>query len=342
LELRNIKQYQNKQIVEDKLIDLMKKKLELEEKQKSSTARLATVTEGAPGQPAYNDLAKKLSAGGITDKKAQANILAQIKAESGGVAKSENLNYSGSKLFEMYGEGNKAGNKVRFKNKAEAEELAAKGPEAIGNVIYGNRMGNSADEGYKYRGRGLIQLTGKENYEKFGKLIGIDLVQNPDFANDPEIAQRLAVEYFKEKQKQKVDLSDIAQVGKAVGYAGGEDETRKRAKYAQEFLQEGKIPTAATGGMFSGSPNGYPVMLHGNEMVIPMPDTKSLEVKKTELSEVSQEMNNTVTTNTSTSDNTSQIMADLYTMMSEKFDAMIVALEDGNDHTEKLVKFSAV
>ena len=73
-------------------------------------------------------------------------------------------------------------------------------------------------------------------------------------------------------------------------------------------------------------------------------DTRSIITKLLTTSEaqIKQEMNNTVTTNTSTSDATSQIMADLYSMMEEKFDAMIDALEDGNDHTEKLVKFSAV
>jgi hypothetical protein len=54
-------------------------------------------------------------------------------------------------------------------------------------------------------------------------------------------------------------------------------------------------------------------------------------------------MNNNInTTTSSSSDDTSQIMADLYAMMEEKFDSLIGAIEDGNDHTEKLVKFSAV
>ena len=194
-------------------------------------------------------LQSELTSKGITDPKAVANIMAQVQAESGGVAKSENLKYSGKKLFELYGAGNKGGNKVRFKTVEEADAVAAKGEEAVGNVIYGGRMGNKEDEGYKYRGRGLIQLTGKDNYKKFGDMIGVDLVKNPDMANDPAIAQKLAAAYFSEKEKKGVNLSDINAVGKAVGYAGGAAETAKRSQLADGFsaqLAGGSAPTTQT------------------------------------------------------------------------------------------------
>lgn len=281
------------------------------------------------------EMLKALSEGGITDKKAQANIMAQIQAESGGVAKSESLKYTPEKLIKMFPK--------KFKGIEEAKEVVAQGEEAIGNKIYGGRMGNAADEGFKYRGRGLIQLTGKDNYEKFGKLVGEDLVKNPDLANDPNIAKKIAIEYFKEKQKAGTNLSDSKSVSKAVGHVDiGNVESARREMLAEAIMD--KLPQAAAGGLFNGPKSGYPVMLHGNEMVIPMPDTKSLEVKKTELSEVSQEINNNTTTknNISTQDNSSQILADLYTMMAEKLDNLILSIEDGNDHTEKLVKFSAV
>ena len=194
-------------------------------------------------------LQSELASKGITDPKAVANIMAQVQAESGGVAKSENLKYSGKKLFEMYGAGNKGGNKVRFNSVEEADAVASKGEEAVGNVIYGGRMGNKEDEGYKYRGRGLIQLTGKDNYKKFGDMIGVDLVKNPDMANDPAIAQKLAAAYFSEKQKKGVNLSDINAVGKAVGYAGGAAETAKRSQLADGFssqLAGGSAPNTQT------------------------------------------------------------------------------------------------
>ena len=58
-------------------------------------------------------------------------------------------------------------------------------------------MGNVAEgEGYKYRGRGYIQLTGKSNYEKYSSAAGVDLVKNPDLANDPKVAAKIAAAYI--------------------------------------------------------------------------------------------------------------------------------------------------
>ena len=184
---------------------------------------------------------------GIKDPTAQANILAQIQHESGFNPRSEELTgYSAETLFRLYGEGNKGGNKVRFKTKEDAQNLVARGPEAVGNVIYGGRMGNAMDEGFKYRGRGLIQLTGKYNYRKYGDMIGVDLVSNPDLANDPQIAQQIAAAYFAEKQKGGTDLTDINAVGKAVGYAGGAEETARRSATAQDILQRGSTDVAGS------------------------------------------------------------------------------------------------
>lgn len=189
-------------------------------------------------QEQQQKLRDELSSQGITDPKAQANILAQVQRESGFKPRSENLNYSGEKLFEMYGAGNKAGNKVRFQTLEEAKAVAAKGPEAIGNIIYGGRMGNAPDEGFKYRGRGLIQLTGKENYKKYGDMIGVDLVNNPDLANDPDIAMKIAAAYYRDKQAKGVNLQNIQEVNRATGFATGAAEAAKREQLAQAFLQQ--------------------------------------------------------------------------------------------------------
>lgn len=206
-----------------------------------------------PGKPVpVNDMQKQLMADlqkqGITDPNKIANIMAQVQAESGFKPRSEDVGkYSAKTLFKLYGAGNAGGNKVRFKTMEDAEALVKQGPEAVGNVLYGGRMGNKADEGFKYRGRGLIQLTGKDNYAKYGKMIGVDLVNNPDLANDPAIASQLAVAYFKEKEKKGVNLSDIGAVGKSVGYAGGAAETQKRASLAEGFktqLASGKLTAA--------------------------------------------------------------------------------------------------
>lgn len=103
-----------------------------------------------------------------------AHFLAQCSHESGGFKiAQENLNYSKdglSRVFPRYFPNNLA-------------ESYAKQPEKIASRVYGNRMGNGPEEtkeGYKFRGRGYIQLTGKNNYTAFGRAINVDLISNPD------------------------------------------------------------------------------------------------------------------------------------------------------------------
>lgn len=110
----------------------------------------------------------------ITTNLRLAHFLAQCSHESGGFkAVSENLNYSVDglkKIFPKYFPGNIA-------------ESYAKNPEKIASKVYGGRMGNGDEttkEGFKFRGRGYLQLTGKQNYTNFAKFIGEDTVNNPD------------------------------------------------------------------------------------------------------------------------------------------------------------------
>jgi putative chitinase len=104
-----------------------------------------------------------------------AHFLAQCGHESGGFrATQENLNYSAKGLMGIF--------KKYFPTAALAAQYERK-PEKIAARVYGGRMGNGAEatkEGYKFRGRGYIQLTGKENYTAFGKAIGEDILSNPD------------------------------------------------------------------------------------------------------------------------------------------------------------------
>jgi putative chitinase len=103
-----------------------------------------------------------------------AHFLAQCSHESGNFKiLTENLNYSKEGLMRIFG-GYFAGNLA---------ESYAHQPEKIASRVYGSRMGNGDEttkEGWKFRGRGYIQLTGKQNYEIFSKFIGEDCVANPD------------------------------------------------------------------------------------------------------------------------------------------------------------------
>ena len=117
------------------------------------------------------ETAKKFN---ITNNLRLAHFLAQCGHESGGFkAVSENLNYSADglkKIFGKYFPGN-------------LNESYARQPEKIASRVYASRMGNGDEttkEGFKFRGRGYIQLTGKSNYTNFTKFIGEDCVSNPD------------------------------------------------------------------------------------------------------------------------------------------------------------------
>lgn len=104
-----------------------------------------------------------------------AHFLAQCGHESGGFrATQENLNYSAKGLMGIF--------KKYFPTQALAEQYQ-RNPQKIASKVYGGRMGNgpeSSGEGFKFRGRGYIQLTGKENYTAFGKAINEDILSNPD------------------------------------------------------------------------------------------------------------------------------------------------------------------
>lgn len=104
-----------------------------------------------------------------------AHFLAQCSHESDNFRLiRENLNYSAEGL------------KTTFKKYFPTEALAinyARQPEKIGNRVYANRMGNGDEksgDGWKYRGRGFIQLTGKDNYKAFGEFVKEDILNNPD------------------------------------------------------------------------------------------------------------------------------------------------------------------
>jgi len=118
------------------------------------------------------DTAKKFN---ITNPLRLAHFLAQCGHESGGFKSvSENLNYSAKGLRETF--------KKYFISEAVATPYA-KNPEKIASKVYGGRMGNgdeASKDGFKFRGRGYIQLTGKQNYTNFAKFIGEDTVSNPD------------------------------------------------------------------------------------------------------------------------------------------------------------------
>jgi len=125
----------------------------------------------------------------ISTPKRKSAFIGQCQHESGNFKTlEENLNYSVSALMRVW--------PSRFPDLVTAEKYANK-PQAIANKVYSGRMGNNnEDDGWKYHGRGLIQLTGKDNYERCGSSLGMDLIGNPDWLLDPKYAALSAGWYW--------------------------------------------------------------------------------------------------------------------------------------------------
>lgn len=135
-----------------------------------------------------------------------AHFFAQIDHESGLKPISENLNYSPKRLQAIF--------KKYFSNPAKANEYGGK-PQIIANRVYANRMGNGDEQsgdGWKYRGRGFIQITGKNNYIVLSKDTRIDFVSQPDLLLT-EANSMISALWFWQKNK----LNDLADKNDIVG-----------------------------------------------------------------------------------------------------------------------------
>lgn len=115
--------------------------------------------------------------------------LGQLFIESAGFTRfEENLNYSAERLHAVW--------PGRFPTVTSGAPFAHN-PQALANKVYGGRLGNVApDDGWAYRGRGPIQITGRDNYQRYGLLIGADLRGNPEMLLDPRVSSAVAGAYW--------------------------------------------------------------------------------------------------------------------------------------------------
>jgi putative chitinase len=146
----------------------------------------------------------------INTPKRQACFIGQCMHESGGFKfVKENLNYSAKALMATW--------PSRFPDMDTAEKYERQ-PEKIANKVYSGRMGNTEDgDGAKYIGRGLIQLTGKDNYRAFGEAIGEDLVANPQLVEEPRYAALSAGWFFNKRNLNALaDVMDIETMSKRI------------------------------------------------------------------------------------------------------------------------------
>ena len=128
----------------------------------------------------------------IGTPKRQAAFIGQCAVESANFTRlQENLNYSAQRLTQVWFS--------RFPNVSMAEPYAHN-PEKLANFVYAGRMGNLQDgDGWKFHGRGLIQLTGRENYANCGSGIGVDIIDNPDLLLTPKYAALSAGWFWNKK-----------------------------------------------------------------------------------------------------------------------------------------------
>lgn len=172
---------------------------------------------------------------GIDTKLQKAAFLAQLMHESGEFKYSvENLNYSAVGLSKTW--------PSRFANSDKTPNALAlsisRKPELIANNVYANRMGNGSVEsgdGWKYRGRGLIQLTGKSNYKLCSEDIGIDLVNYPDKLLEPAVAVESACWFWVYNGIGALaDKNDFTDVTKRIN--GGTHGLAERKSYYDKLL----------------------------------------------------------------------------------------------------------
>lgn len=159
-----------------------------------------------------------------------AHFLAQCGHESGGFKLvNENLNYGAKGLLGTF---------KRYFPTEEKAKLYERKPEKIANLVYGNRMGNGPEtsgEGYKYRGRGYIQLTGKDNYKAFDAVVTENILENPDLVATKYPLLSAAWFFHKNCLKKCKDATDASVTDVTRCVNGGTIGLPDRLKHFKEY-----------------------------------------------------------------------------------------------------------
>ena len=174
-----------------------------------------------------------LNSYGINTPLRIAHFMTQIEHESGLKPISENLNYSAQGLGTTF--------KKYFPNPTLANFYARK-PEAIANRVYADRMGNGNEksgDGWKFRGRGFLQITGKSNYQLLAKEAEIDSFENPDLLLQEVYAMISALWFWKRNNLNAIaDRNDIMTLTRRIN--GGLNGIAHRKELLEKYLKLNK------------------------------------------------------------------------------------------------------
>ena len=192
------------------------------------------------------DKVKEWAKTNIADPMKAAAFVATVEAETGGRTLVE-TGYDKERAIEVFVDRNANADGTlgprMTARKAAIEALPSDySSDDIFDIVYGNRLGNTEpNDGSKYKGRGLLQITGKTNYKKVGDIIGVDLVANPELVNDPKYAAAAAMAYLSLPGKDYFS-KDINQASLAatVGHSDDANNTEAAARFnrAKELKEE--------------------------------------------------------------------------------------------------------
>ncbi len=315
----------------------------------TSSAPIATAPINQAVQSNMALVEEAMKKQGLTDPKYIAALKANIMKETGGKSITENMNYGGTsndRIRKIFGS--------RAAGKTDAElDMIKKDPSKMGEMMYGSgtqlgrQMGNTEPgDGFKYRGRGFIQLTGKSNYAAASKAIYGDnrLVDNPDLVNDPNVAAQVSAWYMKKGQtsmagrlgintanmtQEQANLLATSQI------AGGD--IRKKGAIGQEIL--GKV--TAYSGQFTGPGGSLPTAV-AQTTTTPTPQTVQTTLARPPATTVATTTPAIVPSTTVAQKSVQDPSVSLLASLNSKMDMLIAINQKTSLSAEKQVRVSSV
>lgn len=216
----------------------------LDEKGEGPAKKYANVMFDVSGNTVTPDMSevKKFAKETFSNPVAAAAFVATVEAES--ATSLVELGYTKDRALEVFVERNR--NKdgtLSDTMKERKRRLDALPDDATGDqifdIVYGGRMGNTEPgDGSRYKGRGLIMLTGKDTYRTIGDLIGVDLVENPDLLEtDKDVMLKATIAYLDNKGFNTKDITADS-LRQIIGHSGGSTEGNRRWSNAEQAYQD--------------------------------------------------------------------------------------------------------